>query len=373
MTGAGDEPTDAPGSAFELRIVDSHMHQWDPVNTPRSPILRIGSVVDVPAVADFAFKFFPRSHRESIADPAYLSHPYLVADYRRDIGSFHVDAAVHVDSGWRGRGEFAPVDETRWVASLPFENYGPRLGAIVAAADPRSPRFADVLEAHRDAAAQFRGIRCIATHHQDKGVRSWTNDPRLLVQPRFLDGFAKLAARDLTFDAWVYSHDLPDVAELARRYPEVTIVLNHIGTPAGIFGPIGHSTGRSEAERRGLLDAWRDDIAAVAERPNVVVKLSGLMLPVLGHELPLRGRSVPVPELVRRIRPLVEHTVAVFGTDRTMWGSNSPLEKPVSGFAGIVDTIVDVMKPLGNTALDDVFRATAMRVYSIADAPARRA
>ncbi|WP_233529003.1 amidohydrolase family protein [Antrihabitans stalagmiti] len=352
-----------------FRMVDSHIHQWDPHSTPRDWRLNLTPARLLPPVLDLGFKLLSRADRESIADPVYLAKPYLPEQYRADIDGLQIDTVVHVESGWRGRGEFASVDETRWIASLPFEPDGLRLGAIVAAADPTSPNFAQVLDAHLDASPLVRGIRSIAAHHQDKAVRSWTSVYRLLVQPRFLDGFAKLAERKLTFDTWVYAHDLPDVAELAIRYPEVTIVLDNIGTPAGVFGPVGRSTGRSEAERRALLAAWRDDLAAVAQQPNVVVKLTGLALPVLGHRLPLRGTSVPVAELAERVAPLVDFALDQFGSTRTMWGSNSPMEKPVSDPRGVVEAIRSIIAERQNdrsaSEHDDVFGRTAERVYGL--------
>ncbi|NMN95630.1 amidohydrolase family protein [Antrihabitans stalactiti] len=348
------------------RIVDAHMHQWDPRTTPRDWRLTLNPLVYVPPLLDLAFKFVSRSDRESIADPAYLVNPYLLDEYGFDAGDLPIDTVVHVDSGWHGRGELAPVDETRWIAGLPFGDGAPRLGAIIGAADPSSPRFGSVLDAHADASPLFRGIRCLAAHHQDKGVRSWTTRNRLLMQPRFLDGFGQLAERDLVFETWVYSHDLPDVTELARRFPDTTIVLDHFGTPAGVLGPVGRSTGRSEAERRGLFDAWRDDLSAVAQHSNVVVKVSGLTLPVLGHQLPLRGQSVAVPELVARLQPLADHVIDVFGSGRSMWGSNSPLEKPVSTMAANVATMVELVRDRGSAAVADIFAATAERIYRIA-------
>jgi L-fuconolactonase len=356
MTDDGSGPT---------RIIDAHMHQWDPRTTPRDWRLTLNPLVHVPPLLDLAFKFVSRSDRESIADPAYLVNPYLLAEYRSDTVGLPIDTVVHVDSGWHGRGDLAPADETKWVAGLPFGDHAPRLGAIMGAADPSSLHFGPVLDAHLGASPLFRGIRCLAAHHQDKGVRSWTRENRLLVQPRFLDGFGKLAERDLIFETWVYSHDLPDVAELARRFPDTTIVLDHAGTPAGVLGPVGRNTGRSESERRGLFDAWRDDLAAVAQHSNVVVKLSGLTLPVLGHQLPLRGRSVPVTELVTRVQPLAEHVIDVFGSSRAMWGSNSPLEKPVSTLVGNVSTMVEILQKRGSAAVADVFAGTAAQIYRI--------
>ena len=347
------------------RIVDAHMHQWDPRTTPRDWRLTLNPLVHAPPLLDLAFKFVSRSDRESIADPAYLVNPYLLDEYRFDTVGLPIDTVVHVDSGWHGRGDLAPANETKWIAGLPFGEDAPRLGAIIGAADPTSPHFDRVLDAHADATPLFRGIRCLAAHHQDKDVRSWTTQSRLLMQPRFLEGFGKLADRDLVFETWVYSHDLPDVADLARRFPDTTIVLDHAGTPAGVLGPVGRSTGRSEAERRGLFDAWRDDLAAVAQHSNVVVKLSGLTLPILGHQLPLRGRSVAVTELVARLQPLADHVIDVFGSSRTMWGSNSPLEKPVSTMAANIATMVEFVRERGPDAVADVFAATAERIYRI--------
>ncbi len=196
-------------------------------------------------------------------------------------------------------------------------------------------------------------------------MRSWTKDSRVLVRPRFLDGFARLAERNLAFEAWVYSHDLPDVAELARRYPEVTIVLDHLGMPAGLFGPVGRVTGRTEAERRAIGQAWRDDLAAVAAHPNVVAKLSGLTLPVLGHRLALPNQSTPADELVERLAPLLDHALDVFGPERLMWGSNAPLAKPVASVGDNLRAVATVVGARGQHALDRVFTQTAERVYRI--------
>ncbi len=353
------------GRVLPVRVIDSHIHQWDPLSTPREISLIARPLHYFPTMLNTAFKLFPKSERESIADPLYLANPYLPTHYAADAGGLHVESVVHVESGWRGWGDFASVDETKWIAGLPFGEHSPPLGAIVAAADPTQPDFAAVLDAHLAASPLVRGVRAIAAYHPDHGVRSWSKTQRLLVAPRFLNGFAQLAERNLAFDAWVYSHDLPDVAELARRYPEVDIVLDHFGTPAGVLGPVGRSTGRSATERRGLLDAWRDDIAAVAERSNVVAKLSGLTLPVLGHQLPLRGHSVPVAELVERIAALIRHTVEVFGPERVMWGSNAPVEKPVSNMVGVVRAMLEVLGDRSQDEIDHVFRRTAQRVYKI--------
>ena len=68
-------------------------------------------------------------------------------------------------------------------------------------------------------------------------IGSNSNTPNLLSDSRFREGFAKLQKYNLTFDAWIYlPTQLPGLTELARVFPDTTIILDHIGTPLGI-GP----------------------------------------------------------------------------------------------------------------------------------------
>ncbi len=352
-----------------MTVVDAHIHQWDPLTTPRefSPVAKLFRYLPVPI--DVAKRVAPRRDREFVGDPAPFVAPYLPADYRADAGEVPVEAIVHIEVEWTGKGPLRQVDETRWVASLPFGVDTPLLGAIVGAADPARPGFAELLDAHRAASPLFRGIRTRVEYHPDSGVRAHNKEPGALTAPRFLDGFAALAERKLGFEAWVYSNQLPEVTALAGHYPDATIVLNHLGTPAGIFGPVGKHTGRNPGERRELFVRWRDDIAALATHPNVVAKVSGLMMPILGHPVPPRGEPTPVPVLLDRISPLLHHALDVFGPDRLLWGSNFPVDKPITSIPNAAAAVATALTDHGAdaAALDQVFRTNAQRVYGVGD------
>jgi predicted TIM-barrel fold metal-dependent hydrolase len=270
-----------------------------------------------------------------------------------------VEAAIHVQAGWHGPDQ---AEETAWVDGLPFGADGnPGLAAIVGNADPRDPGCGALLDRHARASDWFRGVRSMTTWHPDKGVMDWIDEPEVMTSRAFLDGFAAIAERGLTFDAYVYSAQLPEVVVLAREYPETTIVLDHYAPPVGICGPMGRSTGRTEAERRELLARWRDDLTALAEScPNVVAKHSGLAFPTLGHREPLDRRQV-----AERVAPLVEHTTAVFGPDRLVFGSNFPMDKSIATYADIVGALVDLLAPGGPDLLRKVFRDNAQRVYRL--------
>ncbi|WP_245663178.1 amidohydrolase family protein [Nocardia inohanensis] len=350
-----------------MTVVDAHIHQWDPFTTPRefSGVAKLLHYLPVPM--ELAKRLAPRRDREFVGDPTAYAGPYLPADYRTDAGEVPVEAIVHIEVEWSGKGRLGPADETRWVASLPFGVDTPALGAIVGAADPAQPGFAELLDAHRAASPLFRGIRTRVEHHSDAAIRSHAERPGALTDSRFLDGFAALAERKLSFEAWVFSQQLPEVTALAASYPDATIVLNHLGTPAGVFGPVGKHTGRNPGERRELFVRWRDDIAALAAHPNVVAKVSGLMMPILGHPVPPRGETTPVPVLLERISPMLHHALDVFGADRLLWGSNFPVDKPITSIPDAAEAVATALTDHGAdaAALEQVFRTTAQRVYGV--------
>ncbi len=354
-------------------IVDTHVHQWDPLRSPREASKRTRLYRAAPVFGRAIFRYaVTQKDRELVLDPKFVTRPYLPKHYQHDAAAVlltagvPVESVVHMQADWRTEEPMAAAAETRWVAGLPFGVNGtPELGAIVARGDPRSPFFAQLLDVHLDISDRVTGIRAMAAHHPDPKVRSWAEAEGLLADPDFLRGFAALAERDLVFDAWVYSHQLRDVRTLAREYPETTIVLNHFGTPVGLFGPMGQSTGHTAAQRHELMRAWREDISAVAQCQNVVVKLSGLAFPLLGYGHQRSGNIGTQQTLTSMTGPLLEHVVSVFGPDRMMFGSNFPADKPNATMATIVGTELDVLEPYGDELLRKVFRDNARRVYRI--------
>jgi len=354
-------------SIDELRVIDAHIHQWDPLATPREFSSTARLLKYLPLPLSLAVRLANVRDREFVGHPAPYLAPYLPADYRADAAGVPVESIVHIEVDWHGKGPTAKAEETRWVAGLPFGIDTPRLAAIEGSADPAAPGFAELLDAHQSASPLFRGIRTMVAHHPDPDVKVFTHDPAALTSRAFLDGFAELARRDLVFEAWVYSHQLPQLTALARRHPEVRIVLNHLATPAGVFGPIGRETGRTPEQRHALLERWREDIAELASLPNVVAKVSGLAMPVLGHPVPKAGQSTPAEVLLDRIRPLVTHALDCFGADRLIWGSNFPVDKPITTIAASATAVCTALTEAGadRAAVQKVFADNAARVYRI--------
>ena len=340
--------------------VDAHVHQWDPFTTPREVSTVAKLVRRVPALLPALVRVFPRSTREFIVDPRFVFNEYLPGDYQQDGAPAGVGTVVHVQAGWHSRDPMGSVDETRWVSALPWGDGGaPALGGMVVHAEPHRPRVADVLDAHLAASQLVTGVRCMAAHSPDRGVMSWTPFEHLYAEPDFLRGFATVAERGLSFDLWVYGHQLSDAVVLAKEYPQTTFVLDHYGTPVGVFGARGRRTGATSAHRDDILRRWRDDVSALADLPNVVAKHSGLGLAVLGA-----GPS-PRERLRDLAAPLITHVNEAFGSGRTLWASNYPIDKPN---LSLPDSVWILREVLGDSFDENaMLRDTARRVYRVSE------
>lgn len=351
-------------TAWPRDIVDPHIHQWDPLATERVVSREARTFRWLPRVPRVLRWVLPQADREFAGSPHHLLKPYLPVDHRRDCGPVPVGAVVHIEAEWPRRRNADAVGETRWVAALPWGRDGaPTLGAVVVKADPRWPDVGEVLDEHLSASPLVRGVRCSASAHPDPGVRDFCDTPSLYTDPAFLTGFAALAERDLSFELWCYSHQLPDALGLVRAYPDTTFVLDHYGTPVGALGPRGRQTGRTPAERAGILARWRDDVAALAAEPNVVAKHSGLGMPILGHDPRRPVGENALARFADLVAPLVRHLHDSFGAERTMWASNYPIDKPGLTIPASIRLLTDV---LGTDAdLSGLLAGVAQRTYRL--------
>ncbi|HEX2216088.1 MAG TPA: amidohydrolase family protein, partial [Xanthobacteraceae bacterium] len=237
---------------------------------------------------------------------------YLFFDLIDDLASGHnIRATVYMEARTMYRAdppqELRPVGETEFVAGMAAmgasEIYGPcRVCAgIVGHADLRlGERVGDVLDAHiAVAGGRFRGIRQIAAWHADRAANASVSaaPPGLLMDENFRKGFPALAQRGLSFDAWLYHTQLPDLLDLARAFPDTTIVLNHVGGAIGV-GPYA-------GKRDEVFAEWKASIAALARCPNMNVKLGGLGMRLFGFEVHSGRRPPSSEQLAEAWRPYI--------------------------------------------------------------------
>jgi predicted TIM-barrel fold metal-dependent hydrolase len=352
-------------TAIDFPIVDPHVHLWDPRTTPRAASPLVRTLGWWPGLMHkVATAVLPAPVRGFLGRADYILAPHLPADHAAGVAPLRIDTVVHVEAGWEAFGALGPAGETRWLETLDYAGAGMRLGAIVAHADLRSERLSELLSAHRAASPRLRGIRHKAARHPSAKVMSWTRVDRLYQDAAFLRGFEQLAALELSFDAWCYSTQLRDVAALAARFPEVTIVLDHLGTPVGAAGPVA-DVGATPEERARIVGSWRDDLARVAEHSNVVAKLSGLTMPVVGFDFHTRATEPSVSELVERLGPFMRHALGCFGVSRCCFASNFPMDKVSASGARLFEAYAQLAAERGTGAPRALLRDNALRFYRV--------
>jgi predicted TIM-barrel fold metal-dependent hydrolase len=252
-------------------------------------------------------------------DSAGINKQWDAPSYFAEAEGLGIEAALHMECGG-----INPVaeDETDFVLTV----HPKVIGAIVAAT-PDTADFAKQLERFAGL-PRVRGIRRMLQGNPDDLSRNET----------FRTNVQRLAEYKLNFDICVRPWQLPVARELAAACPDVQFVLDHCGNPPIASGDIAQ---------------WRTDLAALAELPNVVGKVSG----IVNHAKPDWTSS--------DLRPAVEHVIESFGWDRVVWGSDRPVLAPHGGLTRWVEAAKEIVSGASTSEQEKLFSKNAERVYRL--------
>jgi len=325
----------------QLAIVDPHHHFWDvPDRTPER---------------------------------------YLLAQLVADAKGHNVRQTVFIECGsmYRADGpeEFRVVGETEFVQGIAAESASGRYGdlraaaGIVGAADLRlGDHIAPVLEAQIAASPQrFRGIRhggawaepgvlpngSVAT----RGSNRPAVVPHLLIDPAFRRGYAHLRTYGLSFEGWVYHTQIAELTDLAKAFPDTTIIFNHLGGPIGV----GQYAGR----RDQVFAAWKSAVAELARCPNVVAKVGGIQMVVNGYGWHERKHPPTSDELLAANRDWYLYMIDRFTPARCMFESNFPVDRLSCSYAVLWNQFKKLTKDFSASDRSAMFHDTASRVYRL--------
>lgn len=329
------QETPEPVLEPNLTIIDPHHHLWD---------LR-------------TFETDPHA--------SFEQKVYLCEDISNDIMSagHNVVQTVFAQCGafYRADGPepMRCVGETEFVHGIAAMSrsgiYGPtRLcTGIFGTADLRlGNAVEEVLQGHMAASPYFRGIRS-----------AFPSD----LNQEFLDGFAMLAKHELSFDN--YSPDferLPTLAKLASRFPNVTIIVNHLG---GKIDPDADAS---------TVASWQRAIGAIAACPNTVMKVGGAQQRVGPWEPLFHMHKCPTPigseELCELLFPYYACAIEKFGPDRCMFESNFPVDKECVSYRTLWNAFKRIAAKAGLSEAEkaDIFSGTAACAYRLSELPSER-
>ena len=324
-------------------------------------------------------------HKEDILDPALPiidphhhmwvreGNRYYLEDFLAEAQTGHnIKASVFVECGsfYRKNASalMAPVGEVEFAngvaAMAASSTYNSTLvcAGIVGTADISvGADVAQVLDAQiAVGGGRFRGIRVSTKWDADDELNTtrYVYSRELMQDKDFRAGFATLAPRKLSFDAMIYHPQIRDLADLARAFPDTTVVLNHIG---GLLAWTRTYIARKEA----AIADWRSSMAELAKCPNVYVKLGGLAMPYLGLGFDKWDKPASSTQLAEAWGPLFKHCIDTFSPNRCMFESNFPPDRDSVSYPVIWNTFKRIAAGYSADEKQALFFGAAAKAYRL--------
>ena len=288
--------------ARPVRVVDAHVHLWDPANTEWYPYLSRGP-----------------GHAGEGGDAARMNRRFDLDTYRAEAAAWNVERIVNVAAATG----LHSIDETIELDRRADAGSGP--DAIIGGLPPTDTVTEAIgLLDRQMGASRFRGVRPMG--RLDRPV------PAVEILQALVD-------RRLVFELMAHPDQLQAAAAALAGVDGLTVVVEHTGWP------------RSDAgEERALWLAGLGALAGLGDR--VHCKLSGLAMPL---------RSTAVEALAPWLEPAIE----VFGVDRCFFASNFPVDAVVGTFDELYATFDAVTAGLDEADRNKLFAANAERLYRL--------
>lgn len=281
----------------DFAIVDSHVHLYDP------------------AALSYGWM-----------NALVLDSPHGSSEFDRATQAIAVDKIVFVEVD-ADPGQH--LDEVRWVNNLAKADE--RIQGIVASLPLENGRAAEP------------DLRALADMPLVKGVRRLIQghaaEPGWCLRADFVEGVRMLAQYGLSFEVGIYHPQMADAIALVRRCPEVAFILDHIGKP-GI--------------KAGVRAPWWEGMRALAELPNVMCKVSGVIT-----------EADHAAWTYDQVAPYVAHAIECFGFDRVVFGGDWPVVELAASYAAWVDVIDRVTAGASQAELRKLYRDNAIRHYRL--------
>lgn len=295
-------------TSVALEFIDAHHHLWDL------------QALDYPwLMAKGETRFF--------GDPEPIQKSYLPEDFLAESARYRPQQSVHVQVGVAAGCELA---ETAW---LQQQSTVPN--AIVAYADLSSAELRSVLKAQllND---RLRGIRQIIGRHPVEDLQHRSDE--LLENSRWQAGLQTLAAMNLSFDLQLIPPQMERAFSALKQVPQLKVALCHCGSPW-------------DQSEQGL-HLWRENLRRFAQLPNFYCKVSGL------------GMFNP-NWTVAELRPLILDVIDIFGPERTMFGSNFPVDKLYRSYEALWRAYEEVTQGFTDGEKRQLYYTTAKSFYCL--------
>ena len=192
--------------------------------------------------------------------------------------------------------------------------------------------------------SQISALRRISKVSRLRGIRPMIQDipdEGWMLRADIDWAYQEITELGLVFDALGKPCHLANFLELARRHPDMRMVIDHCMKP-----DIANHTAEKFAH-------WSDGMSRLAELPQVSCKLSGLITEAIADWT------------LQDLKPYVDHVIAVFGPDRVMWGSDWPVARLRGEYGTWYRAARTLTAHLSDTDQTAIFGGTAANVYRL--------
>ena len=282
-----------------VRIVDAHVHLWDPARTDWYPYLSAGQA------------------QLNMGDVSGMSRRFDVPTYLTEAAGWNVTKLVNVAAA-TGRHSIEETLELDHRADV--DGHPDAIIGGLASTDSIAETVADL--DRQMAAPRFRGVRPM-------GAFAGPLPPAEVLRA--------LQERGLVFEVMTHADQLLVAAEGLQSHGDLVVVVEHAGWPRN-----------GSDDERALWAAGINALAGLGD--NVLCKISGLAMP-------LRSMAVDV------LAPWLEHVIDAFGVDRCLFASNFPVDGIHGTFDELYTAYSAITSGLGDEARDKLFAANAERIY----------
>jgi predicted TIM-barrel fold metal-dependent hydrolase len=279
-------------------IVDTHQHLWD-LSRFRLPWLS-----GAPAI----------------------NRSFVMKDYLEATAGLDVRKTVYMEVDVEPGQE---VEEAEYVIDLCRQKDNPMAAAVISGR-PAAPEFKAYITRFKDR-AYIKGVRQV--------LHGANTPPGYCLGPEFIRGIRLLGDLGMRFDICIRPTELTDAVKLVDACPDTRFILDHCGNAD------------TQAPDRSQ---WERDIAALAERRNVICKVSGII-----------AGTKPGRSKVEQLQPFIRHVLASFGPDRVVFGGDWPVCLLGATYREWVDTLKEIVRDRTPEHQRKLFHDNAVRIYGL--------
>ena len=294
-----------------LPIFDTHQHLWD------------RTVLDLDWTAD--------------AGP--LDDDFVMSDYMEATAGLNIVTTVYMEVD-AGPGQ--ALKEVDYVLDLCRDSANPMQAAVIGG-NPSADAFEEYVHSFVGE-DRVRGVRQVL--HGAEFPRG------TCLEPAFVSGVRLLGELNLSFDICIRPKELADALALVKECPQTVFILDHCGNadPNVVNG--------SKRSEPGTMyehgaEQWRRDMGDLAERDNVVCKISGIIA------------QVSDPWTPEDLAPTIDYCLEAFGADRVMYGGDWPVCTLGAPLEAWMQAVLAVTSGRGEEVQRKLLHDNATRIYDL--------